>query len=224
MRFLVLSLVFLVTACAKTTGNQVMPDTTFNRASANGLVIVGFDDEREFNGQPKPKLNWRRFDPSTMRAEGELIPISAPKTITSALYDDSNETSRPYYVFELPPGNYYIESLFQSYEFKKAVKREDTANRTVLLGSYSPSITVRPGEISYIGEYRYGVDGAAITRISLAAPQMARAKSLIGTYSGIFGEVTFQDPRPVSFSCNQTRTTFQREFNCAVSSVSLAYQ
>ena len=224
MRFLVLSLVFLMTACAQNTGNQITPETNFNRASANGLVIVGFDDENEFNGQPKPKLNWRRFDPSTMRASGELIPISAPKTITSALYDNSNETSRPYYVFELPPGNYYIESLFQSYDFKKAVKREETANRTVLLGSYAPSVAVRPGEISYIGEFRYGVDGAAITRLNPVAPQIDRAKSLIGTFRGIFGDVVYQEPRPVTFSCNQTRTTFQKEFNCAVNTVSLAYQ
>jgi|GEM_PF-6132558 len=224
MRFLLLLPILALAACASKTGNQITSETTFNGASPNGLVIVGFDDEQEFDGQPKPKLNWRRFDPTNMRASGELIPVSVPSNLKSALYDDSNETSRPYYIFELPPGSYYIESLFQSYDFKKAVKREETSNRTVLLGSYSPSITVRPGEISYIGEYRYGVDGAAITRLNPAAPQIDRARALIGTYNGVFGDVAYQEPRPVKFSCNQTRTTFQREFNCAVDTVSLAFQ
>ena len=224
MRFFLLLPIILLVSCAAKTGNQITAESTFNAASPNGLVIVGFDDEREFDGQPKPKLNWRRFDPATMRASGELIPVSVPSNIKTVLYDDSNETSRPYYVFELPPGNYYIESLFQSYDFKKAVKREETANRTVLLGSYSPSITVRPGEILYIGEYRYGVDGAAITRLNPAPPQIERARSLIATYNGVFGNVVYREPKPVKFSCNQTRTTFQREFNCAVNTVSLAYQ
>ena len=214
--FFCLALALLLVGCKTTSppGLKVAgADVQHGSESANGLVLVGI---RTNDGNPlywsigfrltgAVEVYWRRFDPETdslLRGRSNLYRSFrhwCSKYGNHPACNDDDYTQVQYNLSEVVPGRYLLESVRvtektgASYlSAERSLFSENSPNKRFASGVH-PGFEVKPGEVVYIGDYVFDVNGehAKFLRVE-SNPEQARAA--LALYPNVQGEMLVRVP------------------------------
>jgi hypothetical protein len=200
LNLLLLSLTGFFTACGS---GQLLKDQPLSANSASGVIVMGVDLQSDFKS---PLLVFLKFDPGT----GKVVP-GAVKSVTPSKEGltgaqkfgavMSGQTSLPrgkqYFVFELPPGDWFFYSISGSYS--------DGLSSSYSAVSYMSEGTIAfqssPGTARYVGEYGVtGKFGEAIRMLVLDQNHDA-AQAELRKYPNITLPLQASKPSDATFTC-----------------------
>lgn len=210
--------IFLGLVSCASTGNQFPIEKEFDKSSPNSLIVMGLTSSSDFFGFRKPRLNWRKFDPSTNSVEDEIISVYHPTGLASIGSDGEALDKRPYHIFEVSLGHYYLESIWQKYITRKGGGLTEVY-RTLMAKKNSPSFEARSGEITYIGDFRYGGEGYDIQSLSPAEPNLKKATAFLRAFPKIQSQFRSRPVKIISYECEETSVFFEDGFTCKPESI-----
>ena len=214
MKRFYLVLLFALSTCAAK-GNQLSHKNDFDASSEIGLVVIGvaLDYQGQMNEFHKPPvLNWRQFDFETGEAGKKAIKVSDSNQHFSKKlrkeYRPVEELYLPYYIFELVPGDYFLESFNNEYFIPQMA---GTYRNTKMRYERSPVITVKAGQITYAGELRSVLAEQHFRRshigsyseLKFVEPDLAAANAYLAKMTNVSGSAILQNPRYMSFDCGR---------------------
>ena len=182
---------------------QLLKDQPISANSASGVIVMGVDLQSDFKS---PSLAFLRFDPATGKVDSTSVKsVSRSKEgLTGAQKfgavmtgQTSLAKGKQYFVFELPPGDWFLSSISGSYS-------------DGLYSSYSAvthmtegTIAFRsgPGTASYIGEYGVtGKFGQPIRMVTLEQ-NFDAAQVELKNYSNITVPLQASKPSNATLAC-----------------------
>jgi len=196
-----MGLMFLA-ACA---GGQLDRGKAFNQSSANAVVIMSITSDG--TAGKSPQINWAGFEPET-RVMNERRQTVFKRSDTSgeafmerALFGEARDRAeRNYYVFEVEPGGYFLESISSTSSWGKVVY-------TTIYKIQSPSFVVEAGKAYFIGDFHFtAVRGQNALRPVVGNLQKAK-EVLQKDYPKISVSLIDRPARIVSLDCPEPRRT-----------------
>ncbi len=193
-RFWQVALICVVAGLLAACGNRSMSKSTaFTAADPEGMIVVGVV---RTPGKSGP-IMMGRFDPATGKVVGlSMLPGDTLKVNSDGMMLNFSER---FYAFRAPPGEYAI-ALFQSFGsglgIGPIINNTWMIDReTMMLRDDTPVFTIKPGELTYIGDLivdytqfpvgvRLGADQAAMQKflgefsaVNAGAPKFAPVRS-----------------------------------------------
>jgi len=153
---LLLSLTGFISGCSS---GQLLKDQPITANSTSGVIVMGVDLQSDFKS---PNLTFLKFDPSTGKVDATNAKsvtrskeglTGAQKFGAVMTGQTSLAKGRQYFVFELPPGDWFLSSISGSYSDGVYSSYSAVSHLTEGTVAFQSS----PGTASYIGEY--GVAG-----------------------------------------------------------------
>ena len=214
MKKIYLVLLFALSTCAAK-GNQLSHKNDFDPSSETGLVIIGVQLENRVDMEEyyePPVLNWRQFDFETGLAGKRAAKISKSDQHLPKKLRVKNRTWAefylPYYIFELEPGDYFIESFNNEYFIPQM---GDTYRNTTMWYEGTPVVSVEAGKIIYVGELRSILSDnhykrthiGSYSELKFVEPDLAAANTYLSKMENVTGSAVWQQPRVLSFDCGR---------------------
>jgi hypothetical protein len=203
---LYLSLVLLM-SCANT-GGQFSESTDFHTNTDNALIIIGLSNPKAPLHSRNPKINLRKYEPDTNYVHSKLISVFVPTGITTVGTDFKKEDAKTFYIFEIEPGHYFIESLYYHYFSEYRKKAPDQLNLrstknliTTLLYQNAPTFHAEAGEATYLGEFEYFNDLKKGIEINHVGFNKDKLRDILRQYKGIKTEINKMAPGSLDFNC-----------------------
>jgi len=196
----IFSVLGLLTACASSTG-QVDPAAHFDTQNENALMLLGLDVPRNYKDLT---IKLRQFDPITGEAldkEKEVKPSNRDLSngrnfIVTMTRGADMPSEKDYYVFELEPGNWFIEHI------RRPVSDGFTAYASVtMLNKGTIAFQTSGGQILYLGEYATTGANALDQELHVNEPNLGKAKSYLKNFANIQGEPMNADVSILAYDC-----------------------
>jgi hypothetical protein len=193
-----LGLVVLLVGCGQGT-RLVEPATSFDRQSADAIVIVGIEANKTTN------LLFTLYDPATHNLAGTDVATNG-FSAKSALFDHARMT-----VHRVKPGTYALFEITisapqrdMSTGLMRAVpvttkfgRRDRALPGGGAINADAPSFTVGAGEIVYVGDFvvnnAYALGPSRVEAVKL---DEAAARAVLARYPNIKGEMQMRHPYP----------------------------
>jgi hypothetical protein len=208
-----LSLTVLLTGCSS---GQLLKDQPISANSASGVIVMGVDLQSDFKS---PNLRFLKFDPVTGKVDpaGAKNVTRSQEGLTGAQKlgavmsgQTSLATGKQYFVFERPPGDWFLFSIAGSYS--DGVYRSYSAISHMSKGTVA--FQSSPGTARYIGEY--GVSGKFGEPIRMATldENFDAAQAELKKYPHITLPLQPSKPSDATFTCEMKKLPLGSEEIC----------
>lgn len=196
----ILAVMGFLTACGTTTG-QVDQTAHFDAQSKNVLILLGLDVPAYYKDLT---INFRQYDPTTgkaLKTEKKIKPshrdLSSRKSFITNLTGGADmPTEKNYYVFELEPGNWFIEHI------SRPINDGFSAYASItMLSKATIAFEAPAGQILYLGEYTTTGVNALDQELYVNEPRLSNATSYLKNFSNIRGEPVSANVRVIAYDC-----------------------
>jgi hypothetical protein len=182
---------FLLAACA--TPPKLAPTDTDAGYVVFGLVLDGDPAPRRSGGFNNLQINWREVPTANGAAVGATPPIRGYRRNSTAL---PPLTDVQYMYARVAPGTYFLQSAtvawgFDSSETTNYAPADGVAYvREMLQARRLPSVTIKGGELLYIGDFYFKVGGTVNAVLSRYGMNEEAARAYVAQYPGLQSPLT----------------------------------
>jgi hypothetical protein len=205
--------VLLLTACAS---GQLTKDQTVSATGNSGIIVLGMDLQSDFKS---PLFIFRRYDPRTGKVDPDGV-----KSVSTSMEDlsggqkfaaaMSGATSLPkgrqYFVFELPPGEWFLYCVTGYYNNGLG----SAYSATSFLSKGTLAFESGAGVARYLGEYRVTGKFGDNLQLQTLDEDLTAAQSELKKYPHIEMPLQSSKPATATFSCEMKKIFMSSEETC----------